>query len=325
MTSSSSWHQKIGHQRDWIWRGWQTRYTYLRPPTSTPATHPMLFVHGFGAAIGHWRYNLPVFAQQRTVYALDLLGFGASEKVATDYLNTLWVEQVHDFWQTFIGTPVILVGNSLGSLVSLTTAALYPEMVAGLIMFNLPDSSVLENPPWVKPAIAPLKLALKPLLILSKVLLTSPPLFNLLFRCIRQPRVIRSWAKKAYVDPTAVCDDLVEILSSPAYDLGAAAALRAMVNSKTKGHAQYTAKDMLPQLTLPMLLIWGLQDIMVPPKLGPLFARCNPNLQLIELDNAGHCPHDECPDRVNRIMADWLDQVLPSSEQPLAAVQLHSA
>lgn len=165
----------MGQQRDWAWRGWQIRYTFMR---GQHTAQPMLFLHGFGASIGHWRYNLSVFAKQRTVYALDLLGFGASEKVSTDYLLTLWVEQVHDFWQTFIRTPMILVGNSLGSLVSLTAAALYPEMVVGLTMLTLPDSSVLENPQWVKPAIAPLKLALTPVAALAKAFFTSPLVFN---------------------------------------------------------------------------------------------------------------------------------------------------
>ncbi|NJK40381.1 MAG: alpha/beta fold hydrolase [Acaryochloridaceae cyanobacterium SU_2_1] len=309
MVTSSPWQTQVGHQRDWVWRGWQTRYSFLRPQPSAKALAqpPLLLLHGFGAAIGQWRHNIPVLAQGRTVYALDMLGFGASEKVITDYLVTLWVEQIHDFWQTFIRTPIVLVGNSLGSLVSLTAASLYPEMVTGLVMLNLPDSSVLENPSWVKPAIAPFKIALNPLLFLAKALLTSPLVFNPFFRFIRQPQVIRAWAKKAYLDTTAVNDDLVEILSSPAYDLGAGAALRAMVNTKAKGQPHYRAKDMLPALQMPILLVWGQQDLMVPPRLGPLFAKCNPKIQLIELEQAGHCPHDECPDRVNTLLLRWLE------------------
>ncbi|WP_299414906.1 alpha/beta fold hydrolase [Acaryochloris sp. IP29b_bin.148] len=323
MNTTTTWQQKIGHQRDWAWRGWQTRYTFMRAVQET-GQPPMLLLHGFGASIGHWRFNLPVFAQDRTVYALDLLGFGASEKVSTDYLVTLWVEQVHDFWQTYIRTPIILVGNSLGSLVGLTAAALYPEMVAGLAMLTLPDTSVLENPTWIKPAIAPLKLALNPIAALAKAIFTSPPIFNPFFRFIRQPKIIRSWVKKAYIDTTSVEDDLVDILSSPAYDQDAAVALRAMVNTMTQQNVpQYTAKEMLPQLSIPILLVWGQQDVMIPPKLGPLFARCNPRIQLVELDHAGHCPHDECPNRLNPIILDWLASHFPVDA--LQSEQLHCA
>ncbi|KAI9131763.1 alpha/beta fold hydrolase [Acaryochloris sp. CCMEE 5410] len=323
MSTFRTWQQQIGHQRDWAWRGWQIRYTFMRGQQETTQP-PMLLLHGFGASIGHWRFNIPVFAQDRTVYALDLLGFGASEKVSTDYLVTLWVEQVHDFWQTYIRTPMVLVGNSLGSLVSLTAAALYPEMVAGLAMLTLPDTSVLKNPSWVKPAIAPLKLALNPIAAFAKALFTAPPIFNPFFQFIRQPKIIRSWVRKAYIDTTSVEDDLVDILSSPAYDQGAADALRAMVNTMSKPQVpQHSAKEMLPQLTIPILLVWGQQDVMIPPKLGPLFARCNPRIQLVELAHAGHCPHDECPDRLNPILIDWLAAHFPI-QQPQPE-QLHCA
>ncbi|QUY41862.1 alpha/beta fold hydrolase [Acaryochloris marina] len=323
MSTTRAWQQQIGHQRDWAWRGWQIRYTFMRGTQETNQP-PMLLLHGFGASIGHWRFNVPVFAQDRTVYALDLLGFGASEKVSTDYLVTLWVEQVHDFWQTYIRTPMILVGNSLGSLVSLTAAALYPEMVAGLAMLTLPDTSVLKNPSWVKPAIAPLKLALNPVAALAKAFFTSPLVFNPFFRFIRQPKIIRSWVKKAYIDTTSVEDDLVDILSSPAYDQGAVDALRAMVNTMSKPQIpKHTAKEMLPQLTIPTLLVWGQQDVMIPPKLGPLFACCNPRIQLVELANAGHCPHDECPDRLNPILLEWLASHFPLSRPK--PEQLHCA
>ena len=55
-----------------------------------------------------------------TVYALDMLGFGASEKASANYSIELWVEQVYDFWKAFIRQPVVLVGNSNGSLISLS-------------------------------------------------------------------------------------------------------------------------------------------------------------------------------------------------------------
>ena len=307
MNSPQTWRDKVGHQRDWVWRGWQTRYTYLRPSRKQggdPLT-PLIFLHGFGAAIGHWRHNLPAFSQHYPVYALDLLGFGASEKASANYVIPLWLEQVHDFWQTFIQTPVVLVGNSIGSQVCLAVAAAYPQMVRGLVMLNLPDASVLEAPDWARPVITTLIRLLSPPLALTKQLLTVPILFSPFFRTIRRPSIIRVWAQQAYADSSRVDPELVEILSSPAYDYGAAEALRAMINARSE-QPSYAAKDILPHLNLPMLLIWGRQDQMVPPKLGPLLARRNLNLQLLELDNAGHCPHDECPDRINQVVLDWL-------------------
>jgi haloalkane dehalogenase len=65
-------------------------------------------------------------------------------------------------------------------------------------------------------------------------------------------------------------------------------------------------KTILPTLNIPMLLMWGLKDQMIPPYLARQFAALNPNLELVEIDDAGHCPHDECPDQVNEILLNWL-------------------
>ena len=121
------WQQKVGSQRDWVWRGWQTRYTYIRPQNpyenNRAKSTPLMLLHGFGASIGHWRHNLEVLGDRHTVYALDMLGFGASEKAPANYSVHLWVEQIYDFWKAFIRKPVILIGNSIGSLISLAAAA----------------------------------------------------------------------------------------------------------------------------------------------------------------------------------------------------------
>lgn len=306
MTTSLPWQQRIGNQRDWIWRGWHTRYTYLRAGQSREEDPPLLLLHGFGASIGHWRHNLPELAQHHTVYALDLLGFGASEKAHAPYTVSFWVEQVYDFWRTFIGRPVVLVGNSIGSLVCLAAAALHPEMAQGLVLLNLPDSSLLELPSWVRPILRVAGLGAKPAIALVKAIFTCPIIFSPLFRVIRQPAVVRVWARQAYATSEAITEELVEILTLPARDRRAARALSAMINAKAEAEANYTAKVVLPTMKIPILLFWGLKDQMVPPSLARSFVKHNPSIKLIELENAGHCPHDECPEEVNREILLWM-------------------
>lgn len=302
MTINQSWQERIGNQRDWVWRGWQTRYTYLRARENRSEIDlpPLIFIHGFGASIEHWRNNLPVIAQSHTVYALDLLGFGASRKADVEYSTALWTEQLHDFWQTFIGTPVILVGNSIGSLVCLTTTATYPEMVKGLVMLSLPDVSVREDmlPPPVRP-----------LVTVIENLVASPWLIKNILKIVRQPNIIRHWAGIAYPNKSAVTDELVDILSSPAYDDGAGQTLLRLSRSVRQANFAKSVRDLLPQLEIPMLLIWGLQDKMIPPKQAHAIAALNPNLKLVKWANAGHCPHDEYPDKFNLLLLDWLKSI----------------
>jgi haloalkane dehalogenase len=299
--STTHWQQRVGQQRDWVWRGWRIRYTYLRSPRSNQSNlPPIILLHGFGASIGHWRQNLQQLSQNHTVYAIDLLGFGASEKALTTYNVSLWVDLVDDFWQTFIRQPAILVGNSVGSLVSLVAAAERPNLARGLIMISLPDPGVqLEAmPPWLVP-------------IVERVqgVVASPPVLQPLFYLIRRPGLVRRWAKLAYHNSNAITDELVEILSLPARDRHAAPAFARLFNAMGSPRLGPAVKTVLPNITIPILLIWGKQDRLIPIQLANprKYLQYNPNIKLVELDEAGHCPHDECPEKVNQEILTWIE------------------
>lgn len=298
LTTLEHWHQRIGTQRDWVWRGWQIRYTYLRG-SGDVGQAPLILLHGFGASIGHWRHNLAQLSQGRTVYALDLLGFGASQKAPVNYDVSLWVAQIYEFWQTFIRSPVVLVGNSIGSLICLAAAAAHPEMVSGIVMISLPDPAMRAEavPQWIQPAIAALE-----------NFFASPPILRAIFYIVRRPAVVRRWVTFAYHNPDVVTDELVEILSIPARDRGSARAFCALFKAVGSSDFGPGVKTLLPTLQIPMLLIWGLQDRMIPPRFAQprQYMDYNPLLKLVELENAGHCPHDECPERVNAEILHWL-------------------
>lgn len=297
MTPPLPWSHRIGRQRDWLWRGWQIRYSVQRPAQVTGS--PLLLIHGFGAAIEHWQHNIPVLAGDRPVYALDLLGFGAARKAAIAYSADLWAAQVRDFWQTFIGEPTILVGNSLGSLVSATAAARYPELARGLVMLNLPDVSLRQAalPAWAQPLVTQLENAVAP-----------PPLLRLLFLVLRQRAVLRRWARFAYADPAAVTPELVEIFARPPRDRDAAAAFCALSRSVRQPDFAPAMRPLLARLTIPMLLVWGERDRMVPFSLARYYRDCNPLLTFQPLAHCGHCPHDEAPDEFNALLLAWLAQ-----------------
>lgn len=299
--ASQQWQQRVGSQRDWIWRGWQTRYTFIHPDRLQQNTVPLILLHGFGTSIGHWRQNLAVLGEHHAVYALDMLGFGASEKAPVSYKIDLWVEQVYDFWRMFIRQPVVLVGNSIGSLVALTAAAIHPDMVQGVVMLSLPDLSIRQEaiPKLLRPAIATLE-----------NLFASPLLLKTIFRFVRRPGVVRRWAGLAYANSEAVTDELVDILVGPAQDRGSAQAFCAILKAMLDAEFAPAVKTILPSLDVPILIIWGQQDRMVPPAFARQFAQYNSKVQLLTLDNAGHCPHDECPDEVNQAILTWIEQFL---------------
>lgn len=261
---------------------------------------PLILLHGFGAAIEHWRHNIPILSQNHRVYAVDLLGFGGSRKVQVPYTVNLWVEQIHDFWQTFINRPVVLVGNSIGSLVSMALASKYPEMVAGLVMLSLPDVSRRREmiADWLLNIVTP-----------TENFFTCPWLLKPIFYYLRRPQVLKKWTKIAYEDKKAVSDELVQIIAAPTLDEGAAEAFISL--AQAVNHPEYCppAKLILPRLEIPILLCWGKQDRMVPVQLAPGFVSLNPRIKYVEFDRAGHCLQDECPDRFNPILLEWLESV----------------
>ncbi|MFN5963681.1 MAG: alpha/beta fold hydrolase, partial [Pseudanabaena sp.] len=64
----------------WTWQGHQIQYSVTGSGT------PLVLIHGFGASIGHWKKNIPAWAEAGyQVFAIDLLGFGASAKPALNY------------------------------------------------------------------------------------------------------------------------------------------------------------------------------------------------------------------------------------------------
>lgn len=300
MTTAIHWQQRVGNQRDWVWRGWQTRYTYIRPVKDHPGQTPLILLHGFGASIGHWRHNLEVLGKHNTVYAIDMIGFGASEKAATNYNVELWVEQVYDFWKTFIGQPVVLVGNSIGSLISLVAAATHADMVKGIVMISLPDPSLEQEM---------IPTAFKPVVRGIKSIFTSRLILKPIFYFVRRPSVLRRWAGLAYAHPEAISDELIDILAGPPQDRGSARAFRALLKATTGANFSPSVKKILPNLTIPMLLIWGKKDRFVPPKLADQFLRYNERLELVYLEDVGHCPHDESPEQVNEEILDWIGRM----------------
>ncbi|WP_242042104.1 alpha/beta fold hydrolase [Leptolyngbya sp. FACHB-541] len=292
------WQAQMGFQRDWVWRGWQTRYTYIRAAkTADPTAPPLLFLHGFGSAIAQWHSNLVSLSQSHTIYALDMLGFGASEKAAAPYRVDLWVDQVYDFWRTLIGQPVVLVGHSLGALVSLTAAVAHPEMIRGLVLITLPAARQETLPEWLQPIVNTLEGAF-----------SSPLLIRPLFNLIRRPNVLRSILRLAYTNPENVTEDAVASFVAPALDRGAAQAFCRLSQARTKTNFSPQTKLLLPQLQAPTLMLWGEQDKIIPLAWGRQLPALNPLLQMVEIPETGHFLYEERSQQVNEEILTWSRQ-----------------
>lgn len=258
---------------------------------------PLLFIHGFGASWQQWHRNLPVIGAHHPVYALDLLGFGRSQKAATAYRVPLWAELVHDFWQTFIGCPMGLVGHSLGALVAATAAVTHPQMVRRVMLLTLPETrqEVVEN------------LQVRRAIQTVEGLVASPALIRLIFQAVRRPPVIRRALRLAYANPDCVTDELVTQFIAPTLDQGAAQTLCRLTQAATSTTYSSSRDRLLSQLSRPTLLVWGTGDRIIPFQQAGALCQASDRVTLLEVTEAGHCLYDEVAERFNQAALDWFN------------------
>jgi pimeloyl-ACP methyl ester carboxylesterase len=283
----------------WLWR---EQKIYFVKAGNNPQRPPLLLVHGFGASTDHWRKNISELSQEFEVYAIDLLGFGRSQKPAWQYSGNLWRDQLHDFITEKIQRPTVIAGNSLGGYSSLCVAADYPQSVAGVILLNSAGPFTDTNPLGAK-KVNPIQKAIAPAL---QKALRQPWANQLLFTFVRQKSRIRSTLKKVYLDQSAVTDQLVEDIYRPSCDQGAVQVF-ASVFSTPQGKK---VDELLAAMTCPLMTIWGEGDPWMNSRArGTKFREFYPSLTEHYI-NAGHCPHDESPQIVNKLIRDWYELTL---------------
>ena len=282
----------------WLWR---EQKIYFVKAGHNPQLPPLLLVHGFGASTDHWRKNISELSQDFEVYAIDLLGFGRSQKPAWEYSGDLWREQLHGFITENIQRPTVIAGNSLGGYSSLCVAAGYPQSVAGIVLLNSAGPFTDTNPLGSK-KVNPVQKAIAKNL---QNILRQPWANQLLFNFVRRKSRIRSTLKKVYLDQSAVTEQLVEEIYQPSCDEGAAQVFGS-VFSTPQGKK---VDELLGAMSCPLLMIWGEGDPwMNSSSRGAKFREFYPSLTEHYI-KAGHCPHDESPEVVNGLMRDWCKSI----------------
>ena len=298
----------LGEQRFWHWRGWRIRYTHLAESPGTQNETPFLLLHGAGSSLEQWRANLTALAQERPVYALDLVGFGGSQKVATELNTDLWVAQVAAFWQTYLRRPMILMGHSLGALVALQSATSHPEQVARLIMLTLPAARQELGGSTAKVG------------AVVERWFASPLLLRPLFKLVRRPRLIRSVLRKLHLDVSRVDQVLVDAFVRPTQERGAARTFCYLVKSRTADSFSPMTRNLIPLVPVPALLLWGKRDRVIPIAWGQYVNTLSAQLTFVEIEEAGHFFYDESAADLHGLIDRWLAGQLPTTNDNLEKV-----
>jgi pimeloyl-ACP methyl ester carboxylesterase len=245
--------------------------------------HPaLLLLHGFAASTFSWREVMEPLAQAQRVIAFDRPAFGLTERpmpgewqgqnpYSADAASDLTVELMDE-----LGIEQgVLVGNSAGGAIALYTALRYPERVKALILVDPAVYSGGGSPGWLRP------------------LLTSPqarrigPLIA---------RAIRDWGyqfgQSAWHDPGKFTDEIWRGFTRPLQVDNWDRALWEL----TRASRPLNLSERLDELSLPVLVITGDDDRIVPTEQSIRLAGEIDGAELVVIPSCGHVPHEECPD-----------------------------
>jgi len=231
---------------------------------------PILLLHGFDSSLLEFRRLLPLLAGQHQVWAVDLLGFGFSDRPVDIPMSPLAIKtHLYAVWQTLIQQPVVLVGASMGGAAAIDFALAHPEAVRKLVLID--SAGYRGGPP------------------IGRFLV--PPLGYLATAFLRHPRVRRQISCSAYHDPAFATADAQLCaalhLTQPRWRQSLIAFAR------SGGYGSFRGK--LADLELPTLILWGESDRILGTQDAEGLHAAIPNSKLIWIPACGHVPHLEQP------------------------------
>jgi pimeloyl-ACP methyl ester carboxylesterase len=248
------------------------------PPSATQA---VVLVHGLGkAAARDWAHVIPALAKRYAVYAVDLPGFGYSDKGNHHYSPDNMARALETVLAPRIAGRFTLIGHSMGGAVALAYTASYPSRVERLVLVDVAGvlhrsvyaeflgrvaaQRALGDSPWYESVVRAIQLRAENLPIPGELVLKRAG--------VRQ-RVLRG-------DPNAIT----------AFAL-----------------VEHDFSESLRTIVAPTLIIWGAEDTIAPLRTGQALAAAIPRARLTVMEGAGHAPQVQFPDRFNPLLIDELD------------------
>ena len=264
-------------------RGIESRYIELGPYRIHyfvgGAGEPLVLVHGLGSSALDFAFLMPGLARKHRVYALDLLGYGASDRPEVDYSVTLQTGVLRQFLDARGLSRVDLAGLSMGGWIALDFTAQSPERVRRLVLLD--SAGMKFTPTFDLRLLTPYTMA--DMQALEKVLTPHPQ------------RV-----------PAFITRDILRVLRDEGW------VIQRTVANMITGREFMDGK--LASVTMPVLIVWGKQDVLTPLTIADEMHRAMAQSVLVVLDGCGHIAPIECHDRVLQEMQRFL-----AAEPPLPA------
>ncbi|OBI88123.1 alpha/beta fold hydrolase [Mycobacterium asiaticum] len=264
----------------------------------------IVLLHGVGDSSTTWEPVHAKLAQRFTVIAPDMLGHGESDKPRADYSLASFANGLRDLLTALEIDRVTLVGHSLGGGVAAQFAYQYPQFVERVVLVSAGGVT--------KDVSIALRLAAMPLGAEALSMLRLPgavPAMGLVSRAVGS--VVGS---TRFTRDVASLPRLVGGLSKPGAVSAFARTLRGVVD--TQGQYVTMLDRSYLMHGLPVQIIWGEDDLIIPASHARLAHRQIPGSRLEILPESGHMPHGDHPDRFVQIVHQFIDSTEPYESDP---------
>jgi pimeloyl-ACP methyl ester carboxylesterase len=252
----------------------------------------ILLVHGLASNAGFWRYNIPELSKHYRVIAVDLPGYGKSEKGVYPYTMSFYAETLKRFLDSLKLDKIILIGHSMGGQIGITFALKYPERLNKLI---LADPAGIEKfsrgqGDW-----------LKSVLTVNGIKATTE-------EGVRKNLTINfyTWNDKN----EWMVEERVRIAKADDFDDFCYAVVRCV-----HGMLDEPTSDKLKDIKVPTLIIYGKEDGLIPnPYLNPGFPsdvfkageKQISGCRLVQIEDSGHMVMMEQPEKFDSAVLNFL-------------------
>jgi pimeloyl-ACP methyl ester carboxylesterase len=259
---------------------------------------PLVLVHGGGpgaSGASGWGKTIPALCDRFAVYAVDLIGFGRTDKPDIEYSFQTLVNHLAGFIDVLGLDGVRLVGNSQGAYVAMKYALDFPSRVARAAAIStgtLADAVGINHD--------------------GKA--SALPRFD------GTRGSLRRFLEVIVNDPSQLTDELIDARYEVASLPGHAEMLRSLgryrqLMLEDPGHRQvYDVAARLPLLTVPWCLIWGGEDRSAPldPQ-GEGMRAMLPHVPFHVVEGSGHQVQNDKPDECNRLLRRWFSEEPPNA------------
>ncbi|BBY77896.1 hypothetical protein MPRF_47950 [Mycolicibacterium parafortuitum] len=279
---------------------YRTIHGYRRAFRIAGSGPAILLIHGIGDNSTTWSSVQTQLAQRFTVIAPDLLGHGKSDKPRADYSVAAYANGMRDLLSVLGIDSVTVVGHSLGGGVAMQFAYQFPQLVERLILVGAGGVTKDVN---IALRVASLPLGSEALAVLRLPMVL--PALRLLGR-LGAPVLGSTGVSRDIPDMLRILADLPEPTASSAF----ARTLRAVVD--WRGQVVTMLDRCYLTQSVPVQLIWGSHDSVIPMSHAEMAHAAMPGSQLEIFEGSGHFPFHDDPDRFVELVEKFIDSTEPA-------------